>query len=175
MYTRVLKVVVRSAEGVVTVLLVALLALAIVGLVVDVANALIGHHVLDFGTLLRLIDYVLIVFVLVELIAIAFAFAFAYLAGHSIVATVLEATLVAVARNIIAFEPGEHALERGLSLALLMLAVSVGCPCSAVCAARRCVTIALRSPTSHRDTRGSSRLLHRVLDVRPEAADTPAR
>jgi uncharacterized membrane protein (DUF373 family) len=171
MYTRVLKVGVRSAEGVVTVLLVALLALAIVGLVVDVANALIGHHVLDFGTLLRMIDYVLIVFVLVELIAIAFA----YLAGHSIVATVLEATLVAVARNIIAFEPGEHALERGLALALLMLAVSVGCPCSAVCAARRCVTIALRSPTSHRDARGSSRLLHRVLDVRPEAADTPAR
>jgi uncharacterized membrane protein (DUF373 family) len=122
MYTRVLKVAVRSAEGVVTALLVALLALALVGLAVDVANALIGHHVLELETLLRLIDYVLIVFVLVELIAIAFA----YLAGLGIVATVLEATLVAVARKIIAFEPGDHALERGLSLALLMLAVSVG-------------------------------------------------
>jgi uncharacterized membrane protein (DUF373 family) len=122
MYTRVLKIVVRGAEGVVTVLLVALLALAIVGLVVDVANAMIDHHILELATLIRLIDHVLVVFVFVELIAIAFA----YLAGLGIVATVLEATLVAVARKIIAFEPGEHALERGLALALLMLAVSAG-------------------------------------------------
>jgi uncharacterized membrane protein (DUF373 family) len=122
MYTRVLKVVVRSAEGVVTVLLVALLALAIVGLMVDVASALLDHHILEIATLIRLIDHVLVVFVFVELIAIAFA----YLAGLGIVATVLEATLVAVARKIIAFEPGEHALERGLALALLLLAVSAG-------------------------------------------------
>lgn len=122
MYMRILKAVVRRAEAVLTVLLVALLALAIVGLIVDVADALIEDHVLHFETVIRLIDYVLIVFVLVELIAIAFA----YLADQSVVATVLEATLVAVARKIIAFEPGEHALDRGLALALLMLAVSAG-------------------------------------------------
>jgi uncharacterized membrane protein (DUF373 family) len=118
---RALHIVMRAIESVLLVLLLCLTALGVSGLVADIAGSLGHHPYLDLSALLHDIDHVLAIFILVELISIVVA----YLQSQRVFRRVIEAAFVAVTRKIIAFEPNETALPKGIVLALLLLSLSV--------------------------------------------------
>ena len=120
MFNNVLKGAVGFVERAIMAALLVLTGLAFAGLVGGVVEGLGHGGLLGREELTHLIDHVLLVFVLIELFAVALAYA----KGERVVRTVLEASFVAVARKLIAFETGPEALQRGLALALLVGAVA---------------------------------------------------
>jgi uncharacterized membrane protein (DUF373 family) len=121
MFKLLLRRAVAILERVLAALLVLLIALGLVGLGVAVFHLIQNRPYLDTAGILSVLDHVLAIFILIELFAIGLA----YIAGKRVIRTVLEASLVAVCRKLIAFEATEHALERGLALAALLLAVAL--------------------------------------------------
>jgi uncharacterized membrane protein (DUF373 family) len=117
-----MRVLVGWLERALAAILVVLILLAVIGLGVETFRAIEGHGYLEGEELLVLVESVLSIFVLIELFSIAIA----YMRGKSVVRTVLEASLVAVARKLVAFEPREQALGKGAALAALFLAISTG-------------------------------------------------
>jgi uncharacterized membrane protein (DUF373 family) len=74
------------------------------------------HHVID------VVDAILVFFIVIELFRIALA----YMCKRGVVTTVLEAALVAVARELVVFiEVKENVLETAGALAVLLLGVGV--------------------------------------------------
>ena len=118
---RALKRVVGVLERVVAGVLVVLIVFALIGLCVEGWRAVSTHGYLLGPSLLEVIEGALAVFVLIELFSIAVA----YFTGARVVRTVLEAALVAVVRKLIAFEPGEGGLGKGIALAALLVAVAL--------------------------------------------------
>lgn len=71
--------------------------------------------------LLRLLDAVLVIFIIIELFNIALA----YIQRREVIPTVMEAALVAVARKLVVLEAGDMTLEKSAALALLVASVGV--------------------------------------------------
>jgi uncharacterized membrane protein (DUF373 family) len=107
-------------ERVLAAVLLLLIAFAVIGLVVDGFHRIAAHGYLGMEDVLHLVEHVLTLFILIELFAIAMA----YLRSRRVIRTVLEASLVAVARKLIAFEPTDANFGRGVTLAALFLAVA---------------------------------------------------
>lgn len=120
--TRLLDSAVHWLEYVVAGLLVVIAALGAVDLIVELVAAVSTKGYLTPDTILRVLDSVLVVFVVIELFSIALA----YLQKRNIIATVMEAGLVAVVRKLVVFETGSDAtyvLLKSLSLGVLILAI----------------------------------------------------
>lgn len=120
MFVKALKTTVVLIERAITFVLVVLVALALVGLGGAIVHSLGEQPLLGPEQVTHLIDHVMVVFVLIELFAIALA----YVQGRRVIRTVLEAALVAAARKVIAFEPGADALQRGVALSAVVLAIA---------------------------------------------------
>jgi len=121
-FMKVMHRLVDSLERVLAVLLVIIAALGIVDLVAETYSAVADNGFLDPADILRLLDAVLVVFIVVELFNIALA----YMAGKTVIATVMEAGLVAVVRKLVVFETSgapAYVLMKGGALAGLILAV----------------------------------------------------
>lgn len=76
---------------------------------------------LEAEQLIKLLDIVLLVFIIIELMNIAIAF----IEGRRVIYTVFEAVLVAIARKIIVSGTEPMDLDKATSLALITLAVGV--------------------------------------------------
>lgn len=114
--------VVDGLERALAVLLVIIAALGIIDLVAETYGAITGDGFLSPAEILRLLDAVLVVFIVVELFNIALA----YMSGKNVIATVMEAGLVAVVRKLVVFETSGspvYVLMKGGALAALILAV----------------------------------------------------
>lgn len=118
-----LKTAVYWLEVVAAALLVALAAVALVAAgatlvegFTDSDSLLSGEFVID------VVDGILVFFIVIELFRIALA----YIRRSSVVTTVLEAALVAVARKmVILFEVDTGVLEKSIALGVLTLAIGV--------------------------------------------------
>ena len=108
-----------TLELVVTAILVALVVLAVAGLVMELP-AIVRPPFLDPAHLGLVLDHVLAVFVLIELLATAVA----YVRGRDILQRIFEAALVAIARKLISLDVSSGALEKSLSLGILFVAVA---------------------------------------------------
>lgn len=110
-------------EAVVATVLVVIIALGVVALVMQLySEAVNGEAFFGPGSILRLLDLVLIIFIVVELFNIAVA----YMQHRSVVPTVLEAALVAVARKVVVSEIGTGAaLSEAAGLAIMLLTIAV--------------------------------------------------
>jgi uncharacterized membrane protein (DUF373 family) len=120
--TKLLDRAVHYVEFVVAALLVVIAALGAVDLIVELAAAVSAKGYLTPESVLRVLDSVLVVFVVIELFSIALA----YLEKRNIIATVMEAGLVAVVRKLVVFETGSDAsyvLLKSVSLGILILAI----------------------------------------------------
>ena len=114
---------VLAIEVLVAVALTALAAGALVSLGVEMWLAASNGHTLTHAEFTSVMAAVLQVFILVELFRIAIA----YMRHENVVPTVLEAALVAVARQFVVFEAGNGgptALYGALALAVLLMAVA---------------------------------------------------
>jgi uncharacterized membrane protein (DUF373 family) len=120
-FNRWLSTAVAVAERVIIAILVVLVALGIVGLIADAAHVLGRRYYLDLSALLHVIDHVLAVFILFELVAVARA----YTERGQVIRRVLEATIVAAARKVIAFELGDRPLARAVALSTIVVAVAL--------------------------------------------------
>lgn len=118
---RFFQIAIAVLERVLALVLLLLIVFALIGLVVEAVHRLGGRGYLTMDDLLHVIEHVLTLFILIELFAIAMA----YLESRRVMRTVLEASLVAVARKLIAFEPTDASLAKGVVLAALFIAVSV--------------------------------------------------
>ncbi|MBC7266406.1 MAG: phosphate-starvation-inducible PsiE family protein [Coriobacteriia bacterium] len=124
MVTKLLDRAVHFVEFVVAGLLVVIAALGAVDLIVELVGAVSEKGYLTPQTVLRVLDSVLVVFVVIELFSIALA----YLEKRNIIATVMEAGLVAVVRKLVVFETGSDAsyvLLKSVSLGILILAIGL--------------------------------------------------
>ncbi|MDI6692952.1 MAG: phosphate-starvation-inducible PsiE family protein [Anaerosomatales bacterium] len=124
MVTKLLDSAVHFIEFVVAGLLVVIAALGAVDLIVELVGAVSEKGYLTPQTVLRVLDSVLVVFVVIELFSIALA----YLEKRNIIATVMEAGLVAVVRKLVVFETGSDAsyvLLKSVSLGILILAIGL--------------------------------------------------
>lgn len=124
MVTKLLDRAVHFVEFVVAGLLVVIAALGAVDLIVELVAAVSEKGYLTPQSVLRVLDSVLVVFVVIELFSIALA----YLEKRNIIATVMEAGLVAVVRKLVVFETGSDAsyvLLKSISLGILILAIGV--------------------------------------------------
>lgn len=109
-------------EQVVAALLVLITALGVVDLCLEIFDTVSSHPgYLTGAEIASILDTVLVVFIVIELFNIAVA----YMTHKSVIPTVLEAALVAVARKLVIFEGGENVLEKAIALSLMMLAVAV--------------------------------------------------
>jgi uncharacterized membrane protein (DUF373 family) len=105
-------------EAALTAALIAMVVLAIIGLVIELSHP---SRFLDASGLGREIDHALEVFVILELLATAMA----YLTRHDVVRRILEAALVAIARKLIAIDLGAAPLATAGALAILLIALTV--------------------------------------------------
>ncbi len=124
MFNDVMHKAVDMLERAITVLLVVMAALGIVDLVVEMYDAVTKTGFLTPEAIVRVLDSVLIVFIVLELFSIALA----YLQRRNVIGTVMEAGLVAVVRKLVIFETSGNAayvLMKGGALALLIIAVGV--------------------------------------------------
>ncbi|MCX8007807.1 MAG: phosphate-starvation-inducible PsiE family protein [Coriobacteriia bacterium] len=122
--TRVLHRLIHYVEYLVAMLLVVIAALGSVDLIVELVDAVSAKGYLTPDRILRVLDSVLVVFVVVELFSIALA----YLERRNIVATVMEAGLVAVVRKLVVFETASDAqfvLLKSISLGILIVAIGL--------------------------------------------------
>jgi uncharacterized membrane protein (DUF373 family) len=109
-------------EVLVALALTALAATAIFALGADLWGIVRSHGPLTHSEFTTAMGAVLQVFILVELFRIAIA----YMRHENVVPTVLEATLIAVARKLIVFDStGDNYLASALGLASLLVAVAV--------------------------------------------------
>jgi uncharacterized membrane protein (DUF373 family) len=119
-FDRLAQVVVRGLELLTTVVLAALVVLAIAGLLMELIGAL--HPPFLMGEqLARAIDSVLAVFVLLELLATAAA----YLRGSTVLRRIFEAVFIAIARKLITVDLSTSALEKAAAVAMLFVAAGV--------------------------------------------------
>lgn len=124
MFNDLMHKVVDVLERAIAVLLVIMAALGIVDLVVEMITAVTKTGFLTPEAILRVLDSVLIVFIVLELFSIALA----YLLRKNVIGTVMEAGLVAVVRKLVIFETSGDAggvLMKGAALALLIIAIGV--------------------------------------------------
>jgi uncharacterized membrane protein (DUF373 family) len=109
-------------EMLVAVALTALAAGALLSLGIEMWGVAMSHAALPRAQFSNVMGEVLQVFILVELFRIAIA----YMRHENVVPTVLEAALVAVARNFVVFEsPDSQYLVKAIGLSALLLAVAV--------------------------------------------------
>lgn len=119
--TDILQKAVHIVENVVAVLLVVLAALGVIDIVFSLYEALRDTGHLAPEGIARVLDAVLIVFIVLELFSIALA----YLQHRDVIGTVMEAGLVAAVRKLVVYESGADALPKALALAVLILAIGV--------------------------------------------------
>ena len=121
-YLTVLHWAILAIEVLVAVALTALAAGALVSLGVEMWTAAATGHTLTRLEFTNVMAAVLQVFILVELFRIAIA----YMKHENVIPTVLEAALVAVARQFVVFEGGSgvNSLFAARGLAALLLAVA---------------------------------------------------
>lgn len=115
-------VAVDALERLIALLLIAIAALGAVDLVVEMYNAVSERGYLTPDTILRVLDSVLVVFIVIELFNIALA----YMKRKNVIATVMEAGLVAVVRKLVIFETSgdaQYILMKAIALAVLILAI----------------------------------------------------
>lgn len=120
--TKFLKTAVHWIEYAVAALLVAIAVLGAIDLVVEIIEGVRGVGYLPPDRILRVLDSVLVVFVVVELFAIAVA----YIERRNIIGTVMEAGLIAVVRKLVVFEPSGdpvYLLYKSIGLGVLILAI----------------------------------------------------
>ncbi len=120
--TKLLKSAVHWIEHVVAALLVIIATLGAIDLVVEIVEGVRGVGYLPPDRILRVLDSVLVVFVVIELFAIAVA----YIERRNIIGTVMEAGLIAVVRKLIVFEASGdpvYLLYKSIGLGVLILAI----------------------------------------------------
>ncbi len=120
--TKFLKSAVHWIEYAVAALLVIIATLGAIDLVVEIVEGVRGVGYLPPDRILRVLDSVLVVFVVIELFAIAVA----YIERRNIIGTVMEAGLIAVVRKLVVFEPSGdpvYLLYKSIGLGVLILAI----------------------------------------------------
>ena len=111
-------------ERAIALLLVVIAALGAIDLIVELYNAVSGKGYLTPDTILRVLDSVLVVFIVVELFNIALA----YMKRRNVIATVMEAGLVAVVRKLVIFETtgdATYVFMKAAALAILITAIGL--------------------------------------------------
>jgi uncharacterized membrane protein (DUF373 family) len=108
-------------EGAVAALLVVVAAIGVIDVVLAMARLWSAEGLLSPEAINKVLDAVLVVFIVVELFRIAVA----YMQHKNVVGTVLEAGLVAVVRKLVVFEGGSDPLPKALTLAVLVLSVGI--------------------------------------------------
>ncbi|MDO9557036.1 MAG: phosphate-starvation-inducible PsiE family protein [Coriobacteriia bacterium] len=124
MLSRIMHVAVDALEKIIALLLVVIAALGAVDLVVEMYSAVAETGYLTPDSILRVLDSVLVVFIVIELFNIALA----YMKRKNVIATVMEAGLVAVVRKLVIFETNADAtsvLMKASALALLIVAIGL--------------------------------------------------
>ena len=108
-----------ALEWLSAILLMALALVSVGGFIAAFAST--AHEgFLSTDNVLRLLDELLVLFILIELIKMAFA----YMHGANVIPVAMEAVLIALARKAVAVDfSDDHALKKSASLAILMLAV----------------------------------------------------
>ncbi|KAF0208049.1 MAG: phosphate-starvation-inducible PsiE family protein [Actinomycetota bacterium] len=122
MFTKLMHQAVELIERAIAVLLIVIAALGAIDLVVELYNAISEKGYLTPDSILRVLDSVLVVFIVIELFSIALA----YMERRNVIATVMEAGLVAVVRKLVIFETAgdaQYILMKAGALALLIVAV----------------------------------------------------
>jgi uncharacterized membrane protein (DUF373 family) len=112
---------VYALEWLAAALLMVLALMSVIGFVVSLVTS---PHAGFFGSenVLRLLDELLVLFLLLELIAMAFA----YLKKLSVIPAALEAVIIALARKTVALDlTGPDGLKKGGAIALLTVSVGV--------------------------------------------------
>lgn len=123
MLSKILHAAVDWLERAIAALLVVIAVLGAVDLVVEMYNAVVDKGYLTPESILRVLDSVLVVFIVVELFNIAVA----YMNRRNVIATVMEAGLVAVVRKLVIFESTGDALYVLMKAgALSILIVAIG-------------------------------------------------
>ncbi|MGB4593183.1 MAG: phosphate-starvation-inducible PsiE family protein [Coriobacteriia bacterium] len=123
MLSKILHAAVDWLERAIAALLVVIAVLGAVDLVVELYNAVADRGYLTPDSILRVLDSVLVVFIVVELFNIAVA----YMNRRNVIATVMEAGLVAVVRKLVIFESSGDALYVLMKAgALSILIVAIG-------------------------------------------------
>lgn len=123
MLSKILHNAVDWLERAIAALLVIIAVLGSVDLVVELYNAVSDKGYLTPETILRVLDSVLVVFIVIELFNIAVA----YMSRRNVVTTVMEAGLVAVVRKLVIFESTGDALYVLMKAgALSVLIVAIG-------------------------------------------------
>jgi len=123
-FNKIMHVAVDALERAIAFLLVVIAALGAVDLIVEMYNAVSERGYLTPDTILRVLDSVLVVFIVIELFNIALA----YMKRKNVIATVMEAGLVAVVRKLVIFETNAEAsyvLMKAAALGILILAISL--------------------------------------------------
>jgi uncharacterized membrane protein (DUF373 family) len=113
---------VQAVELLVAIALVLMAFGAVVQLFVELFHMTEGGIALPADEFTQLIGTVLEVFIIVELFRIAVA----YMRHQNVIPTVLEAALVAIARQFVVFEGPTDYLQHAIGLALLLIAVAIG-------------------------------------------------
>jgi uncharacterized membrane protein (DUF373 family) len=108
-------------EVLVAIALVALAAGALVALGAGMYGIANNGVALSHGEFTEIISTILEIFILVELFRIAVA----YMRHENVIPTVLEAALVAVARQFVVFEGSGDYLKSSIGLSALLLAVAL--------------------------------------------------
>lgn len=124
MFNKTMHVAVDALERAIAFLLVVIAALGAVDLIVEMYNAVSERGYLTPDTILRVLDSVLVVFIVIELFNIALA----YMKRKNVIATVMEAGLVAVVRKLVIFETNADAsyvLMKAAALGILILAIGL--------------------------------------------------
>ncbi|TDB39887.1 MAG: hypothetical protein D9V44_02810 [Actinobacteria bacterium] len=124
MLNKMMHVAVDLLERAIALLLVVIAALGAVDLVVEMFNAVSDKGYLTPDSILRVLDSVLVVFIVIELFNIALA----YMKRRNVIATVMEAGLVAVVRKLVIFETNADAayvLMKASALGILIVAIGL--------------------------------------------------
>lgn len=124
MFIKVMHIAVDWLERAIAFLLVIIAALGAVDLVVEMYNAVSLKGYLTPDTILRVLDSVLVVFIVIELFNIALA----YMNRRNVIATVMEAGLVAVVRKLVIFETtgsATYVFMKAAALAILIVAIGL--------------------------------------------------
>lgn len=119
--SKTLERIVHLVETVVGMLLVVMAVIGTIDVVIQMVRLFDAEGFLTPEGITRVLDTVLVVFIVVELFNIALA----YLQRRNVVPIVLEAGLVAVVRKLVVFESSGAYLEKAAALAMLILAVGV--------------------------------------------------
>jgi uncharacterized membrane protein (DUF373 family) len=120
-FVRVLHGAIFGIEGLVALTLTVLAAAALISLGRDIWIVASTGLALTHTEFINVMSGVLQVFILVELFRIAVA----YMKHENVIPTVLEAALVAIARQFVVFEGGTNYLVMAVGLSLLLLSVAI--------------------------------------------------